>query len=95
LSFTADVYVISGSDKNHPHADILSGILNAVYYQKKEKITKIVLTGSHGLSAEKNTKFTRKHRDYQTFFQRKMRIIHTDDIQIYCEHKPDLVKMNS
>ncbi len=72
-SFTADVYVISGSDKNHPQADILSGILNAVYYQKKEKITKIVLTGSHGLSAEKMIKSTRMPtgRDYQNFFRKK------------------------
>ena len=50
--FSADVYVISGNDKNHPHAEVLSGILKAVY--DKNDSGKIVLTGTRGLSAEKN-----------------------------------------
>ena len=86
-SFTADVYVISGSDKIHPHAEVLSGILKAVY--EKNGSGKIVLTGSRGLSAEKiiKSRHMPTGRDYQTFLQRRMQIVHIDDIGIFCEHK--------
>jgi beta-lactamase superfamily II metal-dependent hydrolase len=96
--FTAGVYVISGNDMYHPHAEILSGILKAAYQKDSESefeapARKIVLTGSHGLSAEKIIKSTHMPtgRDYQTFLQRKMQIIHIDDIGIFCKHNPLLV----
>ena len=87
--FTADVYVISGSDKIHPHAEVLSGILKAVY--EKDISGKIVLTGTRGLSAEKiiKSRHMPTGRHYQTFFQRNMCIFHVDDIGIFCKHKPE------
>ena len=91
--FTADVYVISGTDKIHPHAEVLSGILKAVYQNSEcdseASARKIVLTGSRGLSAEKiiRSRHMPTGRDYQTFLQKKLRIVHIDDIGIFCEHK--------
>lgn len=88
--FTADVYVISGSDKIHPHAEVLSGILKAVY--EKNASGKIVLTGSRGLSAEKiiKSRHMPTGRHFQTFLQRNTHIFHVDDIGISCtcEYKP-------
>lgn len=87
--FTADVYFISGSDKIHPHAEILSGILMAVYQNEASSSGRLVLTSSRGLSAEKIVKSElHNDRDYHTFLQRNMKIIHVDDVGIFChEHK--------
>ena len=99
--FLADVYVISGSDKIHPHAEVLSGILKAVYQQmvltgtlgsseEEIHVVRVVLTGTRGLSAEKiiKSRHMPTGRDYQIFLQRNMEIFHADDIGISCKHQP-------
>ena len=92
-SFTADVYFISGSDKIHPPAEVLSGILKAVYKQSqnapRQVHKRIVLTSSRGLSAKKIIEGDLgRDLDYRTILQRGMKIFHVDDIGVVRKSPP-------